>query len=193
MAHCARTRSLILEAYTTNTVGGLARTWDCHIQRPVTPNDPVAFKEFLQSNPLFGGLEDLSLERVIAMLVEHSFPQGAMVCTEGEHGRSMYMVGRGEVEVRRSNSRGAQVPIVRLGRGEFFGEMTLVEIQPRSATVVVTEPAVLYALSNKNLYTLYLEDQNAYIMVLQNICRQLARRLRKADSRISELLGSQGN
>src|SRR6516162_9709712 len=121
MAHCARTRSLILEAYTTNTVGGLARTWDCHIQRPVTPNDPVAFKEFLQSTPLFGGLEDLSLERVIAMLVEHSLPQGAIVCTEGEHGRSMYMVGRGEVEVRRSNSRGVQVPIVRLGRGEFFG------------------------------------------------------------------------
>ena len=159
----------------------------------MTPNDPVAFKEFLQSNPLFGGLEDLSLERVIAMLVEHSLPQGAIVCTEGEHGRSMYMVGRGEVEVRRSNSRGVHVPIVRLGRGEFFGEMTLVEIQPRSATVVVTEPAVLYALSNKNLYTLYLEDQNAYIMVLQNICRQLARRLRKADSRISELLSPPGN
>src|SRR6516165_7888593 len=113
MVRGARTRPSTFEAYTKNTVGGLARTWDCHIQRPVTPEDPVAFKEFLQSNPLFGGLEDLSLERVIAMLVEHSFPQGAMVCTEGEHGRSMYMVGRGEVEVRRSNSRGAQVPIVR--------------------------------------------------------------------------------
>ena len=102
----------------------------------------------------------------------------------------MYVVASGEVEVRRANSKGEQVPIVRLGRGELFGEMTLIEIQPRSATVVVTEPSTLYALTKKDLYTLYVEDLNAYILVLQNICRQLSRRLRKADSRISELLTS---
>jgi CRP-like cAMP-binding protein len=101
----------------------------------------------------------------------------------------MYVVASGEVEIRRTNGL-VQVPIARLGRGEFFGEMTLVEIQPRSATVVVTEPATLYAMTNSDLYTLYLEDQNAYILVLQNICRQLARRLRKADGRICELLGT---
>ncbi len=100
----------------------------------------------------------------------------------------MFVVASGEVEIRRANSQGVQVPIVRLGPGEFFGEMTLVEIQPRSATVVVTEPATLHSMTGKDLYTLYLEDQQAYILVLQNICRQLARRLRKADGRICELL-----
>jgi CRP-like cAMP-binding protein len=124
------------------------------------------------------------------MLVEHSFARGAIVCSEGEQGRSMYVVVSGEVEVYRANSRGEQVPIVRLGPGEFFGEMTLVEIQPRSATVVVTEPSRLYTLTKKDLYTLYLEDLNAYILVLQNICRQLSRRLRKADGRICELFPS---
>src|SRR5215831_20934216 len=122
------------------------------------------------------------------MLAEHLFPRGAIVCSEGERGRSMYVVASGEVEVRRANSSGTQIPIVRLGPGEFFGEMTLVEIQPRAATVVVTEPATLYAMTNRDLYTLYLEDQSAYILVLQNICRQLARRLRKADACIAELL-----
>jgi CRP-like cAMP-binding protein len=149
--------------------------------------------DFLRSVALFGALDDLSLERIDAMLVAHAFPPGAIVCKEGEHGRSMYVVASGEVEVRRANSNGDQVPIVRLGPGEFFGEMTLIEIQPRSATVVVTEPATLYALSNKDLYTLYQEDQNAYLLVLQNICRQLARRLRKADSQICELLSSAGD
>jgi len=79
---------------------------------------------------------------------------------------------------------------VRLGPGEFFGEMTLIEIQPRAATVVVTEPATLYSMTNRDLYALYLEDKNAYVLVLQNICRQLARRLRLADARIAELLGA---
>lgn len=146
------------------------------------------FKEFLRSIALFGGLEDSSLARVEAMLVRQSLPRDAVVCAEGERGRSMFVVASGEVEIRRSNSQGAQVPIVRLGPGEFFGEMTLVEIQPRSATVVVTEPATLHSMTSKDLYTLYLEDQQAYILVLQNICRQLARRLRKADGRICELL-----
>ncbi len=151
---------------------------------------PRASKEFLRSIPLFGGLEDSSLERIQAMLVQHSFARGATVCREGEHGRSMYTVESGEVEVRRANSAGAQMPLARLGPGEFFGEMTLVEIQPRAATVVVTEPATLYSMTNRDLYALYLEDRGAYILVLQNICRQLARRLRKADARICELLGA---
>lgn len=146
------------------------------------------FKEFLRSIALFGGLEDSSLARIEAMLVRQSLPRDAVVCAEGERGRSMFVVASGEVEIRRSNSQGAQVPIVRLGSGEFFGEMTLVEIQPRSATVVVTEPATLHSITSRDLYTLYLEDQQAYILVLQNICRQLARRLRKADGRICELL-----
>ncbi len=62
------------------------------------------------------------------------------------------------------------------------------EIQPRSATVKVIEPALLYSMTNRDLYTLYGQDLNAYILVLQNICRQLARRLRKSDSRLSDLL-----
>lgn len=150
---------------------------------------PGASKDFLRSIPLFGALEDPSLERVQRVLVQHSFPRGTVICNEGERGRSMYIVASGEVEVRRASSAGAQIGIARLGRGEFFGEMTLVEIQPRAATVVVVEPTTLYAMTNQDLYALYLEDPNAYILVLQNICRQLARRLRKADSQIAELLG----
>jgi len=122
------------------------------------------------------------------MLTEERFPLGAVICNEGERGRAMYVLQSGEVEVRRANSTGEQVPIVRLGAGEFFGEMTLIEIQPRSATVIVTEPAVLYSMTNLHLYQLYREDLSAYILVLQNIARQLSRRLRKADSRLSELL-----
>src|SRR5215813_5645232 len=72
---------------------------------------------------------------------------------------------------------------------EFFGEMSLIEIQPRSATVRVVEPALLYSMTNRDLYSLYGQDLSGYILLLQNICRQLARRLRKSDSRLSELLG----
>jgi CRP-like cAMP-binding protein len=155
----------------------------------MSANDPpIASADFLQSVSLFGGLEPDSLTRIQGMLTEEKFPLGAVICNEGERGRAMYVLQSGEVEIRRANSSGEQIPIVRLGAGEFFGEMTLIEIQPRSATVIVTQPAILYSMTNLHLYQLYREDLSAYILVLQNIARQLSRRLRKADSRLSELL-----
>src|SRR5437870_4520041 len=71
--------------------------------------------------------------------------------------------------------------------GDFFGEMTLIEMQNRSATVVAESPTVLYELTARNLYTYCKADIHAYVMVMQNINRELCRRLRRADNRIAEL------
>jgi CRP/FNR family transcriptional regulator, cyclic AMP receptor protein len=146
-----------------------------------------SFRRFLSSIPIFGGLEDATICRVERMLTEQACPEGMVVCREGEAGRSMYVVGEGEVLVCRYGPDGGVVRMVRLGPGEFFGEMTLIDPQPRSATVVVQEPSRLYALTNRDLYELYLEDLQGYTMVLQNLCREMARRLRRADERICEM------
>ena len=74
-----------------------------------------------------------------------------------------------------------------LGPGDFFGEMTLIEMQNRSATVVAETATVLYELTARNLYAYYKADIHAYVIVMQNINRELCRRLRRADRRIAEL------
>jgi CRP-like cAMP-binding protein len=74
-----------------------------------------------------------------------------------------------------------------LEAGDFFGEMTLIEMQNRSASVVAESPTVLYELTARKLYTCYKADIHAYVMVMQNIARELCRRLRRADNRIAEL------
>ncbi|MFZ5468004.1 MAG: Crp/Fnr family transcriptional regulator [Myxococcota bacterium] len=152
--------------------------------------DVDGLKEFLAGIAVFGGLEERSLDRIVGMLVEHQFPKGAQVCRQGEPGRSMYVVRAGEVVVCRESASGAMVRVTRLGPGELFGEMTLIDVQPRSATILVEEPARLYSLTNRDLYALYQEDVTGYVMVLQNICRELSRRLRRADSRITEMADS---
>jgi CRP/FNR family transcriptional regulator, cyclic AMP receptor protein len=145
-------------------------------------------KAFFRKVDVFSGLEGRSLENVLSVLRDQTFPKGASVFEEGELGRSMFVLEEGEVEVRRSNSAGQPVPIVRLGPGECFGEMGLVELQPRSATVWVTRKARVWSLTNLDLWKLFREDNYAYVIVLQNICRLLSRRLRKADTRISDFL-----
>ena len=56
-----------------------------------------------------------------------------------------------------------------------------------SASVQVEKPATLYRLTNKDLYRLYQEDVQSYVMVIQNLARELSRRLRKAEQRICEM------
>jgi len=144
-------------------------------------------KAFLVATPFFGGLSDASLDLLISMLVERSFAAGATVVAEEEPGRSMYIVHSGELVVSKRGGSGHAVRMADLGPGDFFGEMTLIEMQNRSATVVASSPTMLYELTARNLYTYYKADIHAYVMVLQNINRELCRRLRRADNRIAEL------
>ena len=143
-------------------------------------------KTFLVDTSFFGGLPDASLDLLVSMLVERRFDAGAGVVAQGEPGRSMYVVHSGELAVSRLAASGV-IHLNRLGPGDFFGEMTLIEMQNRSATVVAESPTVLYELTARNLYTYYKADVRAYAMVMQNINRELCRRLRRADNRIADL------
>ena len=69
--------------------------------------------------------------------------------------------------------------------GEFFGEVTLIEMHNRSATVVAEGATMLYELTAQILYS-YKADIRAYVMAMQNINRELCRRLSRADHRIAE-------
>ena len=144
-------------------------------------------KAFLLATPFFGGLSDASLDLLASKLVERRFDVGATVVAEGEPGRSMFIVQSGELGVSKLAGSGRVIRLAGLEPGDFFGEMTLIEMQNRSATVVAESPTVLYELTARELYRCYKADIHAYVMVMQNINRELCRRLRRADNRIAEL------
>jgi CRP-like cAMP-binding protein len=146
-----------------------------------------SLREYLVRTPFFGGLEDHALDRVIAMLVTRRFPVGAKVFSRGESGRSMYVVEEGSLVAYQRGESGQKVKLMRFGPGDFFGETTLIEMQPRPFSVQVEKEARLHELTNMDLYRLYQDDVNAYVMVLQNINRELCRRLRRAGNRITEM------
>ncbi|SDN22083.1 Crp/Fnr family transcriptional regulator [Afipia sp. GAS231] len=145
-------------------------------------------KAFLLATPFFGALSVAGLDFLISMLIERRFDAGATVVAEGEPGRSMFIVHSGELVVSQLGYSGRVIRMTGLAPGDFFGEMTLIEMQNRSATVVAESPTVLYELTAQNLYSCYKADIHAYVMVMQNINRELCRRLRRADGRIAELV-----
>lgn len=146
---------------------------------------PPELKAFLLATPFFGGLTDASLDLLISMLVECRCDAGATIVAEGAPGRSMFIVKSGRLAVSKRANSGSVIPISVLKPGDFFGEMTLIEMQNRSATVVADSPTVLYELTAQKLYACYKVDIHAYVIVLQNINRELCRRLRRSDDRFT--------
>src|SRR5262249_34282345 len=85
-------------------------------------------KAFLLPPPFFGGPSDASLERLVAMLVERRIDTGATMVAEGEPGRSMFIVHSGALTVSKLGDKARLVRMAGLGPGDFFGEMTLIEM-----------------------------------------------------------------
>jgi CRP/FNR family transcriptional regulator, cyclic AMP receptor protein len=100
-----------------------------------------------------------------------------VILREGERGDRLYCLVEGQVEVR----RGEKV-IVRLGPGETVGEMELIDMQPRSATVVALTTCVLYSLALRDILALQREDLPSFTLVIMNLARDLSRRLRRMDA-----------
>src|SRR6266705_3209418 len=161
------------------------RRWEREYIRSMAVSSPD-LTAFLLATPFFGGLSDASLDLLVSMLVERRFDVGASVVAEGEPGRSMFIVHSGGLVVSKLGDS-QRIRIADLEPGDFSGEMTLIEMQNRSATVVAESPTVLYELTARELYTYYKADIHAYVIVMQNISRELCRRLRRADNRIAEL------
>jgi CRP-like cAMP-binding protein len=130
----------------------------------------------LKCYSLFGGLSDTQLGVLIARLSVQDVAAGAAIIREGEHGDRLWCIASGEVEVRRHGT-----VIARLGPGATIGEMELIDLQPRSATVTALTPCRLYGLALRDILSLQRVDLPAFTLVVMNLARDLSRRLRLLD------------
>lgn len=138
--------------------------------------------DLLRSKALFGGLDDQRLKKIISLLKTERFSKGASIIKEKEIGDKMYLITKGSVEVLKySKEKGRDELITNLSEGDSFGEMELVDIQPRTATVRALTDLEAVSFSNHDLLKLSQEDLEAFSIVLMNIARIISRRLRKTD------------
>lgn len=145
--------------------------------------------ELLRSKALFGGLNDNHLKKVASFLKEERFEKGTTVIKEGEVGDRMYMIVKGNVEILKYNSASQeQESISALGEGDSFGEMELIDIQPRSATVKAIDDVTAVSLSNPDLLRLSQQDLEAFSIIIINVARIISRKLRKTDNKLVSIL-----
>lgn len=155
-----------------------------------TTTATVVHPEQLRDIGLFGGLSDEALGKLAAELAVVRADPGAVVAREGDDAHEMFAVLAGELEVVRRSKGGVEGRVAVLGAGNWFGEMSIVDPQPRSATVRTLSPTVLLRLSSEDFDRLYRRDVKSYLMLILNITRELARRLRVADGMIAGFLAT---
>lgn len=139
---------------------------------------------------LFGGLDDVALEELAANLPSLTSAPGELIFREGEQGRELYVVLSGEMEVQKRSDRGIDVRLALLGPGDWFGEMSIVDVQPRSASVRALAPSRLLVFRAQDLDALYRRDLKSYSLVVLNIAREMSRRLRVADGILADVVAS---
>jgi len=138
-------------------------------------------REFLTRTPIFAGLPERVIEVIAHSMRIIEVVAGEPLLREGEPARSMFVVRAGELEIVKHGKGGAEHKLARLTQGDCVGEMSLIDIQPRSATARARGAATLYVLDLSEIAKLYRSDIEAYALLVLNISREISRRLRCAD------------
>lgn len=146
--------------------------------------------ESLREVGLFGGLSDDALVSFVGALQIVELAAGEIVFREGEAGREMFLVLTGEIEVLRRAKRGMDARIAMLGPGDWFGEMSILDMIPRSATAMVVGPARLMRISSHDLDALYRRDIKSYALLVLNVAREMSRRLRVVDGMLADFVAT---
>jgi CRP-like cAMP-binding protein len=138
----------------------------------------------LQKVPLFHSLPEAEIAPFGDLMRERSYPKGSVILFEDDPGDALYVVANGQVKVVLIGEDGREVILSVLGEGTFFGEMALLDDEPRSAHVIAMEDSVVLALRREDFRARLRASPEVGIALL----KELSRRLRRADDQIGSLV-----
>ena len=124
--------------------------------------------ELLGAAPLFTGVDEAGLGMVAERAIEVDFAPGQVIARQGDVGTGFFIVASGSVRVVRDGAT-----IATLGPGEFFGELSVLDGQPRNAQVVAAEPTTCLALASWDFEAIVTEDPKVALAVMRGLAGRL--------------------
>jgi len=137
---------------------------------------------FLAKVPLFAGLSQKQLGKLLVKLFEKEYPPGETIFMQGEPGKALFIVLSGKILIVRGDQE-AEEQLATLDPGSYFGELALIDDQPRSASARAGESSVLLILYKSDFDDLIEGHRTIAIKVMANLLKALARYVRGAQSR----------
>jgi CRP-like cAMP-binding protein len=143
--------------------------------------------EFLKQVSLFAALGDPMMSRFCEHGERVDIAAGELLFEEGKPAKEVVVVIEGSLEVVKKGRNGREARVATLGRGDVVGEMSLVDIQPRSGTVRALENTTVVIFSHGDIAQVYRDDPPSYTLLLLNIAREISIRLRRMDTMLANI------
>jgi CRP/FNR family cyclic AMP-dependent transcriptional regulator len=122
----------------------------------------------LRRVPLFGGCTDKQLEFIASRVEEMDFPAGRTLCEEGKSGGDFFIILSGTAEARRGGKA-----LRKMSDGDFFGEISLLDNGPRTATVVASTPVRCLVLGPSQFQDVLYQNADISVKLLYAIAQRL--------------------
>jgi len=139
--------------------------------------------ELLQRMPIFGALRADTVQFLLQHVRSVAVAAGEDFFRERDQADCLYVLESGRVAVLKT-WQGDETLLRYLGRGDCFGEMALMDLFPRSATVRAVEDCKALALAPADLYRLFEHDAEQFALIQMNMGREVCRRLRETDEEL---------
>lgn len=140
-------------------------------------------QELLQGMPIFGGINDEALQFLLDRSTARTVGTNEYFFREGEKGNSVFVLETGHVAIIKT-WQDQDYALFRLGPGDCFGEMELIDLQPRSASVRAEDDCTALEIPAAALHAFYKRDLAQFAMIHMNMGREVSRRLRRADDEL---------
>jgi CRP/FNR family transcriptional regulator/CRP/FNR family cyclic AMP-dependent transcriptional regulator len=140
--------------------------------------------ELLKGVDLFSALDDAQLDTIASMLIEKTYHKGDIILMESDDtNQSLFIIAKGEVKVVLTAEDGREAILASLKEGDFFGEMSLLDGEPRSATVRAVDESRLLTIRRED----FLQAMKKQPDLALTLLGEMSRRLRKSNRQISSL------
>ncbi len=133
--------------------------------------------------PIFSELSDDDLVKIAKVAIRQLYRKDNMLLIEEEIGSTMFIILDGRVKISRISDDGREVILSILGEGDFFGEMSILDGETRSANVVTLEDSNILVIRRED----FLQMLHDYPQIAINLLKELAHRLRRSDAQIKSL------
>lgn len=130
--------------------------------------DQSAAVNLFKSVPLFSSLGSKHLKTLAGSATQHAYKPGDVIATEGQKGVGFYLIAEGQVAIDKGGKT-----VATLGPGKFFGEMALLDEEPRTASVRVTSPTRCLVLTPWEFWASVGHDPEALRVLLKETVRRL--------------------
>jgi CRP-like cAMP-binding protein len=140
-------------------------------------------REVLRTVPIFSELSDEDITSLAKLALRKRYPKDTVVFFENEEGDFFFTITEGRIKVTILGDDGREVILSVLGPGDFFGEMALLDNEPRSATAIAVEESELLSLHRNDFQTVLNDNKS----ITSALIRVLSARLRRANHQISTL------